>query len=276
MLGAAYEVVRYELVAETLAPEEARRRSYPILVARSRAPGGAPEVPRPGVRPDEGHGTALVELGGGVEDDEGFLELRVRPALHGALQPVAGFPGDSTIRFLDTTLRFYPRTNRVRLEELVLFDLQSNTARDAFFKPVSWGMGTGLATRRFPGGGDLERGPVWRTAGNLGLTWQAGPLRLYGLAEARLEVGGDFDGGFALGPGLELGAELEVPGDRYEARLFARGTRFLAGDRDTDLEIGLGQRLTLTRTTAAVAEFGGHHYDGESWWDARLSLQWTF
>jgi hypothetical protein len=279
VLGAAYEALRYAFLQEELGEEVARERSYRLLVARSRAaPGREPRVPRPAVRPDQGHGTALVALGGGVEDDEGFLEVRVRPAFHGLLDPVSGFPGDSTVGFLDTRLRFFPSSQRVRLEELVLVELRSTTPRDDLFRPRSWGLETGIRTRLFPDDGELDRRLVWRSGGSIGLTYAPGdgPLIVYGLADAWLEFGSGFDAGWALGPGLELGLELEAPGDRWKGRLFARGARFLAGDRETDLELGLGQRLTLSRSTAAIAELGLHRYDGESWMDARLSLQWTF
>jgi hypothetical protein len=279
VLGAAYEAVKYAFLQDDLGEEESRERAYRLLVARSRAaPGGTPEPLRPAVRPDEGHGTALVALGGGVEDDEGFVELRLRPSFHGLLDPDAGFPADSTISVLDTRLRFFPASGRVRLEELVLVELQSKTPRDDVFRPLSWGLETGVRTRLFPDrDGDLDRRLVWRTGGSVGLTYNPakGPLTFYALADARLEVGSGFDGGWALGPGAEVGLEL-APGERWQGRLFGRATRFVAGDRETHLQVGVGQSLALTRRTAAVAEVSLQHYAGEAWLDARLSLQWTF
>jgi hypothetical protein len=280
VLGAAYEALRYAFAQGDVPQEVSRQRSYRLLRARSgagRAP--LPEPPRPDVRPEQGHGTALVALGGGVEDDDAFVELRVRPSLHGLLDPDAGFPGDSTVSVLDTRLRFFPDSGRVRLEELVLVELQSRTPRDDFFQPLSWGLETGLRTRLFPeADGDLDRSLVWRTGGSLGLAYAPGrgPLALYALADARLEVGSGFEHGWALGPGLELGLELAPPGERWQTRLFGRATQFVAGDRETHLQAGLGQTLALTRRTAAVAEAGVQRYAGESWLEARLSLRWTF
>jgi hypothetical protein len=278
VLGAAHEALRYRFANGEVDPATSRDRSYRLLRARSRS-GRAAVVaaPRPSVRPDEGHGTALVGMGGGVEDGDGYVELRVRPSFHGLLDPDAGFPGDSTISVLDTRVRWFPESGRVRLEELVLVQLQSKTPRDSFFKPISWGLETGLRTRLFPDDGDLDRRLVWRTGGSLGMTWApgGGPLSVYGLLDARLEVGSGFGHGWALGPGAEIGLDL-APEGRWSGRLFGRATEFVLGDRETSFEVGLGQSWALTRTTALVGELGGQYYAGESWLDARVSLQWTF
>ena len=283
VLGLAYDVLRYEyLQLENPDDEtriEVRDRTHALLVARSRAPGGSPPAPpRPAARPDEGHGTALVSIGGGVEDHAGFVEFRVRPSFHGLLEPEAGFPGDATIGILDTRVRWFPSSGTVRLEEVVLVELRSNSPRDEYFRPWSWGLETGVRTRLFPEDGELDRSLVWRTGGSLGLAWapQGGPLSLYARGDAWLEVGSGWDGSWALGPGLEIGAELGTPGDRWKGRLYGRGAYFALGDRETELEIGLGQRLTLTRKTAAVAEVAYQYFAGETWLDARLSLQWSF
>lgn len=57
---------------------------------------------------------------------------------------------------------------------------------------------------------------------------------------------------------------------------FGRATRFLVGDRESSFELGLGQRITLTRNTALPTEASLHRYAHESWIDARLSVQWSF
>jgi len=283
VFGTAYEVLRYEFIKEenpdNAAQTDARERAHALLVARSRAGRHPhPSPPRPAASPDEGHGTALVSLGGGVEDGDGFLELRVRPALHSVLQPDAGFPGDAALSFLDTRLRYFPNSGRVRLEEVVLIQLRSESPRDEFFRPWSWGMETGVRTRLFPDDGDLDRSLVWRTGASYGATWNPGdgPLTVYARGDAWLEVGPGWDGSWALGPGVEFGLELTAPNDLWKGRLFGRGAYFVGSDRQTELEVGLGQRLTLTRTTALVGEVSYQYFASESWLDASLSLQWTF
>jgi hypothetical protein len=278
LLNAADEAIRYHFAQSEIAPETARDRSYRLLRARSRTGKiDVPAAPRPATRPDEGHGTGLVAMAGGVEDGDGYVELRLRPSFHGLLDPKGGYPGDSTISVLDTRVRWYPEEGRARLEELVLVDLLSKAPRDSFFAPIAWGFETGARTRLFPDDHDLDRRLVWRTGVSLGAAWApgGGPLSAYTLLSARVEVGGGFDHGWALGPGLELGVEL-APEGRWSGRLFGRATEFVLGDRESHFELGLGQTWALTHTTALVGELGGQYYAGATWLDARVSLQWTF
>ncbi|MCP3987058.1 MAG: hypothetical protein GY723_21945 [bacterium] len=104
----------------------------------------------------------------------------------------------------------------------------------------------------------------------------AGPIQLYALIDTRLEIGGGWRNHWAVGAGGELGMEASTPEDRFKAKLFARGTRFVAGDRESHLEAGLAGRMTLSVRTAAIADLTLRHFDGEEWLDASLSLQWTF
>ena len=142
--------------------------------------------------------------------------------------PEAGFPGDSTIRVLDTRLRFFPDTGRVRLEELVLVRAPVEDAARRLLPPALLGPRDGSSHAPLPGRGRRPRSRrlVWRTGASLGLSYApgSGPLTVYALADTRLEVGSGFDHGWALGPGAELGLELGAPGDRWQGRLFGRAT----------------------------------------------------
>jgi len=284
VLDAAQAALRYAFVSDEVDEEASRSRSYRLLRARSRAhpesgvaPPAAP-VPTPTIRPEAGHGTALAAIAAGWRDDESYVELRVRPALHDRLERSGGFAEDSSIRVLDTRVRYFPRLERVRLEELVLLELRSESPRDRFFKPISWHVDTGLRTRLFPeSDGGLDPEPVWRSEGGLGVAYAiAGPLKIYGFADARVELGPALEDHFALGPGASAGFELGTPGDRWKGHLFGRVTRFVAGDVATDASFGVDQRITLSRRAALRADVAVHRYAGEAWLDAQVALQWTF
>ncbi len=141
ILELAYETLRYEFLAGKVGEDESRGLSRRILVARSRVgrvpPGedlAAIEIEAPKVRPDQGHESALLAVSGGWRDDEPFVELRWRPALHGFMDNGGGYPEHMQIRFLDTRLRINPDSGRVRLQELTLVELGSLGPRSLLFR----------------------------------------------------------------------------------------------------------------------------------------------
>ena len=277
VLGLAYDALRYRFLDEEVPREDARRRAHRLLLARSRL--GLPELalepPRPEVRPDQGHGTAMVALASGIEDGEAFVELRSRPALHDRLDPGGGHSPDSTIRVLDTAVRWYPALGRVRLHELVALELRSEAPRDGFFRPFSWHASTGLRTRLRPERhGDLDPEPVWRSEGGLGLTFAHGDwLRAGAFAELRGETGGSLEGNGAFGPGVSASLALGRPASRAHLEIGARAFRFVAGDRATVVELRAEPTLRLARDLALVAGVGWQRDGGQSWLDGRLELR---
>jgi hypothetical protein len=280
VLTLAYDALRYRFVGADVAPEAARKRAHRLLLARSRLgrPGVAPEPPPPALRPEQGHGTALLAFAGGFEDDEPFLDFRLRPALHGPLDPVGGHSPDSAIRVLDGRLRWYPGLDRVRLHELTLVELRSEAPMDRFFHPPSWRFQTGLATRLRPeDDGDFDRGPVWRSEGGVGATVAPSDwLRAGLLAELRAETGGSLAGNGAFGPGVSARLALGRPDGRLRLRLGARAFRFVVGDRATVLEARADPTLWLMRDLAVTGGVGWHSEEGERWLDGRLEVRLYF
>ena len=260
---------------------EARARALRILTARSRVPvvgESAPPPPRPPTRPDEGHDTARLRMGGGWRDGRSFVELRIRPAFHALLDPQGGFSEGAQVDFLDTALRYQPDDGDVDLHELSVIDIVSLAPRDALFEPISWKIRTGLATQLMPGsGGALREGKLWHTSGGAGLSWRpwSGALA-YGFLEGTFDVSGKLDHDVALGAGARIGLLFGDPADRWRCDLFARATRFFAGDTRSALAVGLEQRLRLTRNTALVLKLAGERDFDETWLDAGLFMDLYF
>jgi len=277
VLGLAYDSLRYRFLDQEVPAPEARARAHALLLARSRLglPALALEPPPPRIRPEQGHGTAMLGLAGGLEDGEPHLDFRVRPALHGLRDPGGGHSPDSTIRVLDGTLRYYPALGRVRLHELTLVELRSEAPIDRFFHPPSWHIRTGLATRLRPeDGGEFDREPVWRSEGGAGATFARGDwLRATVLASLRAETGGSLDHNAAFGPGLAASLHLGRPGDRGALRLGAEAFRFVAGDRATVIAVRAEPTLRLSRRFALVGGVGWNQDEGERWLDGRLELR---
>ena len=284
ILDLAYDRLRYDFLAGNVSDAESRGLSRRILIARSRIPesdlsdfpvGIEPEVPK--VRPDQGHDTSLVALSGGWRDDESFIEFRLRPALHDLMDHSGGYPESMEVRFLDTRLRVYPESGRVRLQELTLFETVSLNPRSHAFKPWAWTTGTGLRTRRVRDDGDLEDAAVWGTHIGAGLAWDPHPaVLLYGLPGARLDVGPKLEDDVSLGPGGRLGVFVGRHEARWKGHFFSEVTRFVLGDTTTWLRSGVDARLATSRNTALTLEGSYNRIHGEDWFEGGLRLNLYF
>jgi hypothetical protein len=286
VLTLAYSSLKYDFVSGRVAQDVSRGRSRQLLIARSRlgrvaspaakAQGGDPAPDRP----DRGHGTARISLAGGSRDGDGYIEVRIRPALHDFLDPSEGHGAGNRISVLDTRVRYLPKKNRVRLEELVVLDVASINPRDRFLRPIAWKVDTGLRTRLIADpspGDDFDAKAVWRTNGGAGLA--AAPTRntlVYGLGEATLDVGTALEDDVSFGPGASVGLYLDSFSKLLRTHLSAGITRFLAGDRTTWYRAELEQSITLGAPVSLQLKLGANRIDGDEWYEAGFSLSFYF
>ena len=277
VLGLAYDLLRHRFLSQRVTRSESVELSRRLLAARSRVPYAgqpAPAPARPAASPDQGHGTARVSLESGFWAHEPYVELRIRPAFHGLLDPQGGYTRGAEIQFLDTALRVLPEESRVRLQELVLLDVLSLAPRDRLFEPISWRFDTGLRTRLLAEHGDrLEAEPVWRSRGGAGLAYQLGPVLAYLMGEATLDVAPALANDVALGPGAELGFYLGSPADLWRGHLFARTTGFALGERTLASSVGIEQRVRIGASSAIELHASLERAFGESWLEA--GLRWS-
>jgi hypothetical protein len=284
ILDLAYDQLRYDYLAGNVSEADSRGLSRRILIARSRVSGFTPDesataidVEVPTVSPDQGHDTSLVGLGAGWRDDESFIDFRLRPAFHGLMDNGGGYPEFMEVRILDTRLRVYPESGRVRLQELTLFETASLSPRSHAFKPWALSMGTGLRTRRVRDHGDLDDAAVWGTHIGAGLAWDPHrAILLYGLSDLRLDVGPDLEDDVSFGPGVRLGVFAGRREARWKGHLFGEFTRFAVGDTTTWLRGGAELRLMISRNTAVAIEGSVNRIHGESWFDGALRVNFHF
>jgi hypothetical protein len=101
--------------------EDPAALSRSILSARSRVGREQPTIhlfPHQQVRPDQGHGTSRIAVGGGRRDGANFVELRARPTYHDLMDPDAGYVRGAQIEYLDLAVRDYSGAIGARVEEI--------------------------------------------------------------------------------------------------------------------------------------------------------------
>ena len=283
LLNVAYDYLHYAFLAGRLEREKSQAVFRSILVARSRlgdelgATSLLDDVPVPSTRPDEGHDSNRLTLAGGWRDGEAYLDLSFRPALHDLMDAEGGYTQHMQIRFLDTRIRYYPGSNRVRLQELVVVEAVSLSPRSRAFRPIAWRLGTGLATRRTPSGNGLRDSAVWRSDIGVGLAFDPIPgANLYGLAGLRLDASPNLERGASFGPGLSAGIYLRTPVDRWKSHLRGEVFYFALGDSTISLQAKLEQRVRLTRNTALHLDVSLNRISDRTWYQAGLGFALHF
>jgi hypothetical protein len=293
VLDVAYDQLRYAYLAGLVDEEESRPLSRQILIARSKVdvpPSNGEQgektdeaVSAPSVRPDQGHESWLFGISGGWRDDEAFIDLRLRPAFHAFMDNSGGYPESVQIRILDTRMRIYPESGRVRLQELTLVEATSLSPRSEVFKPMAWSFGTGQRTRRLPGadglnGSDeLEDSSVWSIQFAAGLAWDPAPgLLVYALADLRLDAGPDLEDNVSFGPGARLGLYAGGADSRWRTHLFGEVTRFALGDTTTWARSGAELRYSTSRNTALTVDASARYSYGHTWFEGGLQVSLFF
>jgi len=256
-------------------PKDAYQGRYlRILAARSTVAGRPPEsrplpVPAP---PEAGHLVSRASLAGGARDGRPFLEIAYRPAYHSLEDPATGFNDGSQIVFSEAAVRWYPRDEKVRLQRLDLIDIVSLSPRDAFFRPVSWKVQTGLATRDFPGGVESL---VYALNPGGGFAWKMSPLGIVSiLAETDLAVSGKYDRSFTLGMGGSAGIARRVS-DRWGVLARGRYVHGVLGDREQGRRFtaSLKVPIRLSRNRSLVLE--GERAEGPSVHVGTIRCTWN-
>lgn len=228
-------------------------RYHALLIARSQlqAPQLADRDIAAPLSPERGHESARVTLGGGRAFDTNFAEFGIRPAYHDLSDPQEGYQSGTQVEFGNVVARWWHDDQRLSLERLDVIRLRSFTARDHFYRPISYAVDTGV-TREYFAMDDAHRYQAY-LSGGAGACWSpyAGAL-IDVLFEADLRVGG-IDERYSVGAGPSAGVSLPVASDwllRSEARILRQGLGIQATNWETTISI----RWAAWRNLAFMAE----------------------
>jgi hypothetical protein len=244
--------------------DAAAARDRQALLERRAAlevPSAPLDLPVPELRrPERGHASSRIGLGGGADrDGGGTVLLDARLALHDLGDPSDGYPPLAQIEFLPVRLRWTPRERRLDLDDASLVRVLSLNPVTRFDARPSWRMRLGATTVR-DGGCDrclafaAELGGGFAAASVLGALdlLATGDVEL--LASPRLDGAGGSGWRPGLGPSalarLRLGPRATLLGD---AKL-----RWLPGaDPRTTWSAGGALRLHLARDLSLSLEGRG-------------------
>lgn len=273
ILELAFDYSRYRALQNPSVRDEHTDQSYQLLKARSELPAGDvwPDIIWTVSRPEQGHRTTRVALGGGRQDGKNFISMRFRPAYHDILDPLPGYSRGAQINFLDLRGRYFPDNNSLKLDKFTIIDILSLTPRDRFFKPISWGVDTGFE-RMLTDDGSTNGAQL---NGGGGVTYKVtGDHFAYGLLHGQLKVAKRFERSYSLGGGAMTGLLLFF--DNSTANLEFRGLRYALGETDNFFQARWRQSFPLGRQMA-VRYILEHRYErGDTYNSAEVLLSWYF
>jgi len=274
VLDLASDFTNYLFLKREIPKDAYQGRYLGILAARSTVAGPPPEsrplpVPAP---PESGHLVSRASLAGGARDGHSFLEIAYRPAYHSLEDPVEGFNDGSQIVFAEAAVRWYPGDEKIRLQRLDLIDIVSLAPRDAFFRPVSWKVQTGFATREFP---DDVEALVYALNPGGGFAWKVSPFWIaFLLAETDLAISGRYDRSFALGMGGSAGIARQVS-DTWGLLGQARYIYGVLGDREQGRRFTASVKVPVRLSRNRSLVLDGEHAEGPSVHAGTIRLTWN-
>lgn len=197
----------YQQVAGGVAQKDADERLHALRLARSSHPTvAAATPPTPATRPDQGHGSARLALAYGQHNQQPFVEVGLRPALHDLLDPEAGYARGAQIAFGEVSARLYEHEH-AEVERVDFIHIASLSPRTALFQPKSWRVRWGLERLE----STVGRVAAHALAGSMGMAWDLTPhVIAYGFADVRTDYVPEWNTRTSMGAGASLGALWDV------------------------------------------------------------------
>jgi hypothetical protein len=233
------------------------------MLARTKVDGPPPpEVPMPAVRPDEGHGSARLSVGGGTTAGNGFQDIRFRGAYHDLIDPTPGYSRGAQIEFGNIVVRRENGEGLPFLEKLTIIDVTSISPRTRLSRSPSWRLDFGFERSRGP---DTQRPMLFQIAGGAGLAFDlAANLRWYGLAEAGAYYSAHTAQSAGIGAGGRTGVLLSV-GDRLQLHAVAHGLRYLDGPSPSRSGVSVAADYSIAKDLGVRVEVDVRREFGFRW-----------
>lgn len=249
-LDLASEYIRYLATRRMIGSEEYFSRFQGVMQERSRL--GRPSeslFESPPIRPDEGHLTGRIGIGGGCRTGSCFAEVSLRPVYHDFLDNDDGYVEDAQINFMHVILRYDLNVRRFGLHSLRIMDIESYAPQDMFLNPLAWKAIVGVEQKIVPGG--KERLVTAFTIG-AGFSVLIGTAITYTIAEMELNVSRSFDDDAALGAGGSAGILVPLT-HWWNIHCSVRSIAPLLGDPYRILMGEVAQNFTISKNSSVSA-----------------------
>lgn len=250
VLELALDYAAYQQISKSQQENRSGDDSFSLLKARSqlKVSDQTPHIPKPEVRPDQGHRSARIGIGYGYESPLGaFAQFELRPAYHDLLDPEGGYTRGAQIEFLEASLRYYRDRKKLDLQQLDFIDVVSLSPRNRILKPYSWQANASLVRKHF---GSEDKALVGDLSTGIGLSYELfGKTLSYALAKGSVQLSSRFDDHVAAGIGPRIGMVDDIT-NWWRVHLFAQTQHFFIGAGKPSYEFSLNQQFNFTKQSA--------------------------
>jgi len=273
LLDLASDYMRYRIETTDSPKPEWKERNKAILVARSqlRIPSEEFTVRPFAQRPELGHKTSRVSVGGGWRNNDTFEEASVRAGYHDLLDPEIGYTPGAQIEMASITIRHYNRAEQTRVERATLLNLLSLSPIDSVFHSPSWKVNIGMNTIRYNGCQLCSNGLFNAGIGGAKEFRLLKREVLFAFAEAEADVSKAYDELYRVGGGGTVGMLADLT-ERWKVMATGTYLKFPLGDKSDDFRWFVGSRFTLARNWTVRLEYNHRDYDN----DVLFSIQAFF
>ena len=249
VLETSYDYVNYQRATGKMNVADAGPVMRQLQSARSHLDYMSPPVDphEPKTKPDEGHPSSRVAFGAGRRDALNFQEMQIRATYHDLMDQDAGYVRGAQIEFFDMSVRHYANSS-TRVERVTAVDILSLSPRDDFFHPTSWKVSGGLERVQAARGGEPL---AWVLDGGAGGAWsnERDTAFTYAMLDISSRLNRALDKGYALGTGASVGSYVDGS-TAWRIHPYARAMRYFGGQLDSVWNLGLEQRISLSRDSA--------------------------
>ena len=270
----AAEWLNFRFQHQGVSRDQAAPQLHRLLLARAstQESSGFKPLSPPKTSPHQGHDSARWGLGGGMNDDTGYLSIFARPAYHSRFDDLEGYLPNAEINLLEFELRVHEDREKLEPWHLTLLEIGNYLQSSPIFSLPAWRVKAEVG-RTDP---LISSRDAWRSrlGAGYGRAWGSSEnFMAYAFIAGELEAGpaaGNLDRSdthdWALGPGVNLGF-VWAPIQPLRWGLDARWTKFTNGNSGEQAWVeGVAQwNLSRNQAVQLSAEWEDR---GESRWEA--------
>ena len=233
-----------------------------ILLQRSQLDAAAGWLPFTNDDPANGHASARWLVAAGKYEHRKYVELGLRPVLHDWLDNDAGLIEGAALEALSARVRYYSDEDRLQLQQLTLFSMQSYSPVTPWATPISSEMRIGMNR--------INNNKVYFAAGGLGLSVKIQTWHFFALADAAIEIMPIRQKSEALYVGAHAGVRTEA----FSGQLLlqAKWQTSAAGYEETRREFNAGYQWNVSSDYAVRVEYSLRSRDDSDERNAQIGL----